>query len=381
MPAFSREEYLSRLDQTKRRMEAAGLDLLVVFDPSNIYYLSGYDGDSGYVPQCLLILPEEEEPRLIVRDMDVAGGSAFIGLNRIHGYPEDYIAHASLHPFDYFADLFRRWRIDTRRTGVELRFLDPVSWQRLQNVLPDARFEDAHNLVTWQRLVKSPAELVYMEQAGRMADNAMRVAIEKSVVGVRECDVAAEVTAAQVRGLPEYGGTRPKTAHMPTGSPRAASPHLTWSDEKLVPGSVTNVELGGFRLRYVCGVSRTIVQGEPEPRLVRLHEATREAVDTVFDEVKAGWTCEELEALFRRTTRRNGFEKKSRVGYAIGIDWTEQTASLRSGDTTVLEPDMTFHLMAGMWYDDWGYVMSETFRVTDNGLQTFHEVPRELVVK
>lgn len=381
MQAFPRQEYLSRLAETKRRMEAAGYDLLIVFDPSNIYYLTGYDGDSAYVPQCLVVLPEDEEPRLILREMDVAGGSAFIDLKNIHGYPEDLIAHPSLHPFHYFADLFRKWRIDTRRIGVELRDLDPVSWQLLQNVLPDARFGDAHNLVTWQRLIKSTKELAYMEQAGKMADAAMQVAAEKSAVGVRECDVAAELTAAQIRGFPEFGGSRPKTAHMPTGTPRVAAAHLTWTDAKLTPGAVTNVELGGFRLRYVCGLSRTIVMGKPKPKLERLHEATKEAVDTVFDRVKAGWTCEELEALFRRGTRKHGFEKKSRVGYAIGIDWTEKTASLRAGDTTVLEPDMTFHLMAGMWYDDWGYVLSETFRVTDKGLKSFSLYPRELIVK
>ena len=121
--------------------------------------------------------------------------------------------------------------------------------------------------------------------------------------------------------------------------------------------------------------------GRPEDRLVRLHEATREAVDTVFAEVRAGWVCEDVEALFRKTTRKYGFEKKSRLGYAIGIDWTEKTASLRPGDRTVLEPDMTFHLMAGMWYDAWGYVLSEAFRVTETGIASFSALSRDLFVK
>jgi Xaa-Pro aminopeptidase len=168
---------------------------------------------------------------------------------------------------------------------------------------------------------------------------------------------------------------------MPSGYPRVAAPHLAWRDDRLEAGTVTNVELGGFRRRYVAGLSRTIVQGKPEDRLARLHAATREAVDAVFDTARAGWTCEEVEALFRRTTRTHGFEKKSRVGYAIGIDWTEKTASLRPGDQTVLVPDATFHLMAGMWYDDWGYVLSETFRVTEDGLKSFSRLPRDLFVK
>lgn len=381
MPAFERQEYLQRIAETKRKMRAEGMDCLMVIDVSNIYYLCGYEGNSGYVPQGLIIVHDEEEPRLILREQDVGGESSFLHQKNIFSYPEDYIAHPRAHAYEHFGDLFRGWGIASKTFGVEIPQLDAISYQRLQSALPNVRWLNAHNLVTWQRFKKSPAELHYMKQAGQIADNAMRVAIEKSVVGTRECDVAAEIMAAQIRGLPEFGGSRPLTPHMPTGNPRTAGAHLTWTDAKLVPGAVTNVELGGFRHRYVTGLSRTIVQGKPEDRLVRLHQATLEGVNAVFDNVKAGWCCEEIEALFRKTTRKHGVEKKSRVGYAIGIDWMEKTASNRQGDKTVLEPDMTMHLMAGMWYDDWGYVLSETFRVTDANITSFSKLPRELFVK
>ncbi|MGY3424332.1 Xaa-Pro aminopeptidase [Bradyrhizobium sp. F1.13.4] len=82
---------------------------------------------------------------------------------------------------------------------------------------------------------------------------------------------------------------------------------------------------------------------------------------------------------FNATLRKHGFEKESRCGYAVGIDWTEPTASLKEGDMTVLQPNMTFHLMLGNWIDeDVGYVISETFRVTDTGGESFTKLPREL---
>jgi len=57
------------------------------------------------------------------------------------------------------------------------------------------------------------------------------------------------------------------------------------------------------------------------------------------------------------------------------------TASLHPGDRTVLEPDMTFHMMLGFWYDDWGYTLSETFRITDKGGESLAKLPREIFVK
>lgn len=62
MALFERAEYLARLATAKARMAAAGFDLLVVTDPANIFYLSGYDAWSFYVLQALVVAIDAEEP-------------------------------------------------------------------------------------------------------------------------------------------------------------------------------------------------------------------------------------------------------------------------------------------------------------------------------
>ena len=58
----------------------------------------------------------------------------------------------------------------------------------------------------------------------------------------------------------------------------------------------------------------------------------------------------------------------------------EPTASLKVGDPTILRPNMTFHLMLGNWMEeDFGYVISETFRVTESGADVLTRSPRELL--
>ena len=59
-------------------------------------------------------------------------------------------------------------------------------------------------------------------------------------------------------------------------------------------------------------------------------------------------------------------------------DWGEHTASIRSGDETVLEEDMTFHMIPGIWTEDVGMEISETFRVTSSGAETLADFPRRL---
>jgi Xaa-Pro dipeptidase len=78
-------------------------------------------------------------------------------------------------------------------------------------------------------------------------------------------------------------------------------------------------------------------------------------------------------------------EKKSRLGYSIGIgfppDWGERTVSIRADDTTVLEENMTFHVIAGMWMTGYGFEASESVRVTPTGAELFTSAPRELIHK
>ena len=99
---------------------------------------------------------------------------------------------------------------------------------------------------------------------------------------------------------------------------------------------------------------------------------------------RPGATCAEVEAVWQTVLNRHGYSKESRVGYSIGLgfppDWGERTASLRPGDTTVLEPGACFHFQSGMWLDDFGAAISESFVVTESGGQRLCAVDRKLFV-
>jgi Xaa-Pro aminopeptidase len=105
----------------------------------------------------------------------------------------------------------------------------------------------------------------------------------------------------------------------------------------------------------------------------------------VLDAVRPGVVCEELAQVWSRVIARHGIEKDSRIGYPVGIGypptWGELTCSLRAGDRTVLEPNMTFHCIPAIWMDSYGLVISESFVVTEAGAHTFADFPRKLFAK
>ncbi|MFW6274536.1 MAG: aminopeptidase P family N-terminal domain-containing protein, partial [Spirochaetota bacterium] len=73
MPVFDQAEYKQRVQKTKEAMQAKGIDLLVVSQPANMNYLTGYDGWSFYVHQCVLVSLNQEEPMWLGRGMDANG--------------------------------------------------------------------------------------------------------------------------------------------------------------------------------------------------------------------------------------------------------------------------------------------------------------------
>ncbi|MEE4240633.1 MAG: M24 family metallopeptidase [Desulfopila sp.] len=390
MTLFSTAEYLRRIKKTRERMTEAGIEVLVVSDPANMNYLTGYDGWSFYVPQCVVVAVDEEMPLWIGRGMDAAGArhTTFLDERNIFGYPDHYVQSPERHPLNYVGDILRERGWGRRTIGVEMDayYFTARSFAELQKSLGDARFVNGDLLVNWIRLVKSDAEIRFMREAGVIATKVMTTAIEHLQPGVRECDAVAAVYQAQMSGTPEFGGDYPSIVPMmPTGE-KTSAPHLTWTDEPYKNEQMVNLELAACRHRYHCPIARTAYLGkQPPQKLKDLAEHTVEGLNITLDAIRPGMLAEEVELIWRRHIAKAGLEKESRIGYALGLnyppDWGEHTASLRPGDKTVLQDNMTFHMILGMWMDNYGFECSESFRVGSTGCETFADVERKLFVK
>lgn len=388
-PAFEKTEYMTRVQRTRERMQELGIEVLLVADTANINYLTGYDGWSFYTPQVVIVALDADEPVWIGRGADANGARVTTSLQyrNIIGYPDHYVQATDLHPMDFVADFLRDAGWGRRIIGVEkdAYYFSIAGWEALTSRLPEATFRNAHLLVNWLRSVKSAAEIAYMQQAARIIEHTMAAGIEAVAPGVRQCDAAATILGAQARGTPEFGGDYTAIVPMLPSGIATSTPHLTWSDARFVHGEATVLELAAARRRYHCPMARTVFLGTPPTRLRDTAQVVVEGLDAALDTIRPGIRAQDVEAAWRRSIAASGIIKKTRLGYSIGIgyppDWGEHTVSLRPGDGTVLAANMTFHCIAGLWLDDWGFEVSEAVRVTATGCETFCRFPRQLFVK
>ncbi len=386
---FNDAEYAARVMRVKQRMQGAGIEVLVVTEPNNIYYLCGYDAWSFYTPQALVVFLDKERPVMILRRVDKQSVYVTTTLpdENIIAYPDTYVQTPNRHPSQYMAQIILREAPNLKTIGVEMGayYYTARDHAELVASLPNVQFKDAELLVNWVRFVKSEAEVAYMRQAGQITDRMMARAVELAAPGVRECDIAATIYHAAMTGTETFGGVPASSPpHMGFGD-RVREPHPIFTERPIAPNSVANIEISGSRLRYHAPIARTIYFGKPPETYRNLAAQVLEGIDASLDVVKPGALAEDVEMAWRKVMTRYGIEKENRLGYSIGIayapTWGERTASLRPGDKSLLEPGVAFHLMAGLWLEETGITITQSFVVTETGYEALTSTPRELFVK
>lgn len=383
---FAPEEFQQRLGRVRKAMSERGLDVLVLSDPCNLYYVSGYDAWSFYVPQVLIIECGNSCPRWIGRQMDVEGArlTTWLDSAAIEGYPDQFVQSTHAHPMAYVATRLRELGLQRARIGVELSsyYLGAKAFAMLQQALPEVAWKDASLLVNWLRVIKSPRELEYMREAARIVEGAMSIAISQARPGVRQCDVAAEIYGALIRGTGDYGGQYTSSPPLMPAGDRVATPHLSWTSEPYSVDSLVNFELVAARHRYHTPLARSLYLGTPGSELRNLERAILEGITSALENIRPGIAAAEVEQHWQRAAGRHGVNKSARCGYSIGIAYPptfgEQTLSLRPGDATILQPNMTLHLMPAVWEQGRTMAITEPLVVTKSGCEPLCRFDRQL---
>jgi len=386
-PPFSLAEYEDRLARARAAMEERSLDVLVLGDPANINWLTGYDAWSFYTPQ-IMVVGLECDPTWLGREMD-AGAAAFttyLAGEQVVPFPETLVQQRDVHPAQFMGDWMGSKGFDGKRIGYEsdVYFLTPAAIDHLKSRLPNSSWVDCELLVNWQRLSKSPAEIAMLQQAAVIAGLAMQTAYDGVKPGVRQCDLMADVVAAQIRGTPEFGGDMTALHPLVLAGEAATTAHPMWTDAPFEKDQTVAFELGGCRKRYNAGLARTVHMGEPPQALLTTAKAVREGMDEVLNSMRANVRCCEVHAAWQAVLDQYGLEKKSRIGYSIGLgyspDWGEHTISFRPGDETPLPENAVVHIILGMWMDGWGMELSETIHVRENDAACLTQFPRDVHV-
>ena len=383
MPAaFSSDEYERRRHAILQAMEARGLDALLIGEPANVTWATGYDAWSFYTPQYLLV---DQHGDLIwlgrLMDAGAARFTTYLPERQVIAYPEDLVQRDGVHAGDWVGAWMRDHGLGNACIGYESDAyqFSPRSLAAIQAQLPDARWEDADLLVNWCRFVKSDAEIAIMRKSARLAEHAAETALSGLRAGRRQSDLMAEVVAAGIRGPADFGGDLTAVPPLLLAGEKASTAHPTWDDSLFEDGQTVAFELGGCHRRYNVGLARTGHIGALPDDRRKVSDAVQDGMRAVMDAARPGATGGEIHAAWAGVLKRYGLTKASRIGYSIGCgyspDWGEHTFSVRPEETRHLQDNVVIHVILGMWMEDWGLELSETLHITPQGAEKLCNFP------
>ncbi|MBB5187072.1 Xaa-Pro dipeptidase [Zhongshania antarctica] len=378
---FPFEEYQSRLAALRLRIADRRLDAVVISDPENIMYLTDYQ-TTGYSFFQALVVPLEDEPFMITRAMEESNIIARTWVERTRPYPDTGDAIQML------VDALREFGLAKKRIGYERNsyFFPAYQQDRIHTTLTEAKLLDCFGIVEQGRICKSPAEIQLMRKAAAATEAGMQAGIDACQAGVTENEIGAAISSAMFRA----GGEPPAVMPYVTSGPRTMIGHATWEGRTVLPNEHVFLEVGGCYRRYHTAMMRTVILGKLSDSMHHAQERMKLALHAVHDKVQPGMTVSDADNLVRNIISENdcGARLITRSGYSIGIafppSWDEgYIVSLKQGESTVLQPGMTFHIIPWMWGVDGDKTcgISDSIYITDTGCESFFTMDRDFTVK
>lgn len=380
IPRIGAAEYGQRLAALRHEMAARGLDVALLSQPENIFYLTGLD-HWGYFAPHLLIVPAEGEITLVTRAMERVTIE-----NQVHG--ARFAGHSDS---ETAADAAARILQDIgprRRAGLE-------SWssglphglaRQLADALPGTAWIDMTGAVDALRRRKSPAEQDCMRQAARISDAAAAAAIDAIRDGAREADIAAECQ----RAMTAAGGTYPGFGPFIRPATRLGEEHTSWGGGVVRNGEAVFLELSGCSRRYHAPLGRLIFLGSAPAGAREMEAVCRRAFDAVLGALVPGRRARDVYAAWQGVVDDAGLShyRRHHCGYIVGIgvppSWTggNTVTGLRHDSDLTLEEGMSFHVLSWLMGTGRGdYFVSNTVLLGASGPEVLTLTPDGITIR
>ena len=374
--AFPRAEYDGRLARARAALAGAGIDVMVVTGPENIFYLTGQQTPGYYTFQAM-VLPVDGDPVFVIRQLEYFNfiANTFIADAEVYQDGDD--------PVNFLVDVIQKRGLASKRVAIDKRgwFLPITIYETLRGKLGD--IGDAAGLIERLRAVKSAAEVAKITTAAAYVDAGMRAGLAAVKVGATDNQLVAAMMGQAIAAGSEYVGMEP----LVSVGRRTGVPHGTWRRGTLAAGDPAFLEMAACHDRYHAALMRSAWIGEPPREAHDMEKACQDALDAALNAIRPGEPCEAPHLACQKVIDQAGYTDnfKKRTGYSIGIsfapDWGEGgILSLYTGVRTELQLGMTFHIPPALRiYGRFTVGVSETIVVTETGYRALGTIARPLL--
>ena len=377
---FTEEEFRKRQSRVIKELKNQNLDALLMFRQESMYWLTGYDTFGFVFFQCL-ILTAKGDLILLTRapDLRQAQNTSIINDIRI------WVDKEKSDPTEELKNILVELDLEKSNLGVEYEAygLTGRNAIKLNNSLKNfATLQDRSELVSHFRVIKSPAEIIYVKKAAELADKAMDAAWANAHAGINESKILAEMQGAVFKG----GGDYPANEFIIGSGKNALLCRYQSEKRNLDDIDQLSIEWAGTYKHYHSAMFRTIPIGQINDKQKKMYDACTETLKACENKLKPGSTAGDVFDIHAKTFDKLGY-KNSRMnacGYSLGalfapnwMDWP----MLYTGNPYIIQPGNIFFMHMILMDSDNQLAMNlgETYLVNESGCERLGKKKLDLI--
>ena len=376
-------DFAKRMKAFRDRLDDAGIDVALITDDDNVYYLTGYHDylHMEFGRPTILVVPRDGESLLITPTIDLVAAEKLARVDRIAAWNDGMGA-------EWRAELPAVLNAATS-IGLEPDHMPPVVRAFVNEQAGATAVRNVTPILADMRMIKSAVELQLARHAGQVGGAMMAAGRAAIADGVPEYEVAIATSQAGTRKAAELLAAYYDDADMSPNTQflqiMASGPEITKTHHRASTRIMRRGEpvflcfcgMTNFH-RFKLGFDRTFWIGEiADAAQVAVYEVALASQQAALKALGPGVTAESVHAAYADVIQTAGYEYPFRCGRATGFSFLEQP-QLVTGDTTVLQPGMVFAVDGSVSVPDFRAQVGDSFIITEDGYEPITDHPKGL---
>ena len=367
----------------RRRLEKNDIDVALITDDDNVYYLTGYYDylHMDFGRPTILVVLREGQSILITPSIDFNSAESLARVDRIVSW-NDGVGNE-------WREELPKVAMNAMKVAIEPNHIPPVVHSYLVELIEAEKLENASSLLSDMRMIKSDMELQLARHAGEVA-NAMMTAGRSAIgTGIAEFEVAIATSQAGTRMAAKLLNAHYTDEDM---SPNTHFLQIMASGEAITKThhrATTRIMKYGEPVflcfcgmtnfhRFKLGFDRTFWIGEIKDKSQEVvYEIALASQEAALRALRPGVTAESVHAAYAEVIQEAGYDYPFRCGRATGFSYLE-APQLVTGDKTILQPGMVLAVDGSVSADNFRAQIGDSFIITQEGYESLTDHPKKL---
>lgn len=364
-------DFNERLQRLTNFLKEKQIDIGLIIDPKNVFYLTGFNSEPHERFMGLLIDVRKNESMMFVPalDQEMAKQDAIV---------EEIIPISDEeNPFDIVSE---RIGNEIGTIGLETGVVTMFRHQELQRVFPDASFSNIQPKVNQMRQKKSRAEIEYLQEAVDLIEKVLAEGIKKVKIGMTEAELVGHLEFL----MKKHGAVGPSFSTMVLAGEKSALPHGIPGDRAFKEGDFLLIDFGVVTKHGYCSdITRTFVIGEASEKQKEIYNIVLESNQAGIDAVRSDVPLKMFDLAARKVIDEQGYGDyfNNRIGHGLGIE-VHEAPSVHEKNEEIAAPGLFFTIEPGIYIPDFGGVRieDEVYINEEGRVEVLTSFPKKLQV-